>query len=320
LSAGGGDLMADGASAGVRAESARRLLALTVNPGDRLWRYPLCHAVIGLALRTPLTPNHVTIGHTLLGMTAGALISTGRPSMLVAAGALYEFRSVLDCFDGVLARARGTASPYGRAMDQAGDFLGFAAFIAGSWVAFSRTLGFGRAMALTITAAGLSALCTFCWDFYKRRFTSVLLDGRDEVDETYVKVHLELRANPGATIRFSAWFARVQMLLLNPSAVPGLRARVASGGAEVAPGATHAAAERLRAMAAADDPALRSTLLRVGFSGGDTAIFILTFATLLTRPLEGFLAASAYCVVILAATVPASNRLLRAQPMTDSPH
>ncbi len=137
--------MADGA--GVRAESAQRLLALTVNPGDRLWRYPLCHAVIGFALRTPLTPNHVTIGHTLLGMTAGALISTGRPAMLVAAGAIYEFRSVLDCFDGVLARARGTASPYGRAMDQIGDFLGFAAFISGSWIAFSRTLGFGRAMA-----------------------------------------------------------------------------------------------------------------------------------------------------------------------------
>ena len=312
--------MADGGSSNVRMESAKRLLALTVNPADRLWRYPIGHAVVGLALRTPLTPNHVTIGHTLLGISAGVLISSGRPAMLVAAGAMYEIRSILDCFDGVLARARGTSSPYGRAMDQTGDFLGFAAFIAGSWVAFTRTLGFPAAMALTVTAAALCALCTFCWDFYKRRFTSILLEGRDEVDEEYVNVQLEARRTRGLAIRFSAWFANVQMWLLNPSALPALRARVVSGTVHLAVGTVHPAAERLRTMAAQNDPRLRSTLLKVGFSGGDTGILILTVATLVTRPLEGFLAASAYCVVILAATVSASNRLLHAQPMTASSH
>ena len=312
--------MPDGGSPNVRMESAKRLLELTVNPADRLWRYPIGHAVVRAAMRTPLTPNHVTIGHTLLGISAGALISTGRPSLLVLAGVMYEVRSILDCFDGVLARARGTSSAYGRAMDQAGDFLGFAAFIAGSWVAFTRTLGFPRAMALTLVTAALCALCTFCWDFYKRRFTSVLLEGRDEIDEEYVKVQLEAQRTRGAAIRFSAWFSSIQMWLLNPSALPALRARVASGTVTVAEGTTHPAAERLRAMASQGDPRLRSTLLRVGFSGGDTAILILTAATLLTRPLEGFLAASAYCVVILAATVSASNRLLHAQPMTASPH
>lgn len=312
--------MADGASPKDRMEPARSLLELTVNPADRLWRYPLAHAVVGAALRTPLTATHVTIGHTLLGMSAGVLIGTGRPALLVAAGLMYELRSILDCFDGVLARARGTASPYGRAMDQVGDFLGFAAFVAGSWVALTRAIGFGHAMAVTLVAAALCALCTFCWDFYKRRFTSVLLDGRDEVDEAYVKVQLEARRHPGPAIRFSAWFADTQMWLLNPSALPGLRARVDAGAERLAEGATHPAAERLRSMAARSDPRLRATLLKVGFSGGDTAIFILTVATLLTRPLEGFLAASAYCVVILAATVSASNRLLHAQPMTASSH
>ncbi len=312
--------MADGGSPSIRMESAKRLLELTVNPADRLWRYPIGHAIVKAALRTPLTPNHVTIGHTLLGISAGALISTGRPSMLVVAGLMFEVRSILDCFDGVLARARGTASPYGRAMDQAGDFLGFAAFVLGSWVAFTRTMGFPRAMALSLVTAALCALCTFCWDLYKRRFTSILLEGRDEVDDEYVKVQLEAQRTRGAAIRFSAWFADLQIRLLNRSALPALRARVASGTVKVAEGTSHPAADRLRAMAAQGDPRLRSTLLKVGFSGGDTGILILTVATLLTRPLEGFLAASAYCVVILATTVTASNRLLRAQPMTASPH
>jgi hypothetical protein len=312
--------MADGGSANVRMESAQRLLALTVNPGDRLWRYPIAHAIVGAALRTPLTPNHVTIGHTLLGMSAGALISTGRPGLLVLAGAMYEVRSILDCFDGVLARAKGTSSPYGRAMDQTGDLLGFIALIVGSWIAFTRTLGFGPAMALSLVTSALCAACTFCWDFYKRRFTSILLDGRDEIDDAYVSVQLEARRNPGPALGFSAWFADLQMRMLNPSALPGLRARVASGTAQLAEGTTHPAAERLRLLAAQNDPRLRSTLLKVGFSGGDTGILILTVATLLTRPLEGFLAASGYCVVILAATVSASNRLLHAQPMTASSH
>jgi hypothetical protein len=301
-------------------ETEKRLLELTVNPGDRLWRYPIANAIVGAAVRTPLTPNHVTIGHTLLGMSAGALISTGRPGLLVLAGAMYEVRSILDCFDGVLARAKGTSSPYGRAMDQTGDLLGFAAFIAGSWAAFARTLGFGPAMAISLVTAALCAACTLCWDFYKRRFTSILLEGRDEIDEAYVSVQLDARRKPGPAIGFSAWFSDLQMRLFNPSSLPGLRARVESGTARVAEGTTHPAAERLRVMAAQNDPQLRSTLLKVGFSGGDTGILILTVATLFTRPLEGFLAASAYCVVILAATVSASNRLLHAQPMTASSH
>ena len=37
---------------------------------------------------------------------------------LVLAFFLCEVRMILDCFDGVLARARGTSSPFGRALDE----------------------------------------------------------------------------------------------------------------------------------------------------------------------------------------------------------
>jgi phosphatidylglycerophosphate synthase len=312
--------MADGTGSGLRSTASASLLGLMVNPADRLWRYPIGHAVVGLALRTPLTPNHVTIGHTLLGISAGVLISTGRPEMLVAAGVMYEVRSTLDCFDGVLARARGTSSPYGRAMDQTGDFLGFASFVAGSWAAFTRTMGFTRAMVLCLVTSALCALCTLCWDFYKRRFTSIIVDGRDEVADEYVKLQLEARRHPGFAFGFSAWLARVQALAISPSMLPALRARVASGQERSADAPEHPAVGPLREMAERGDPQLRATLLKVGFSGGDTGILILTVGALVTRPVEGFLAASAYCVVILAATISASNRLLHAQPKTDSPH
>lgn len=312
--------MADGASPNVRADAAKAALELTVNPCDRLWRYPIGHAVVRAALRTPVTPNHVTIGHAVLGISSGVLMSTGRPEMLVAAGLMYEVRSVLDCFDGVLARARGTSSPYGRAMDQTSDGLSYAAMVIGCGVAFARVMGVSRAVALVLVTTAVSAVCTLCWDFYKRRFTSILLEGRDEVDDEYVKVQVEARERGGFARKFSALLAHLQMLFFTPSSLPGLRARVEARQLLPVEGSSHPAAERLRAMVDAHDPALRSTLLKVGFSGGDTAIFIMNVAIVLTRPMEGFLAATAYCVVILAATISASNRLLHAQPMTASSH
>lgn len=312
--------MADGSGSSVRAEATKSLLGLLVNPVDRLWRYPLGNAVVGAALRTPLTPNHVTIGHGILGISSGVLMSTGRPGMLLLAGLMYEIRSVLDCFDGVLARAKGTSSPYGRAMDQTSDGLSYAAMVIGCGVAFARVIGIPAAVALVLVTTFVSAICTLCWDFYKRRFTSILLEGRDEVDDEYVRAQVEARERGGFARKFSAFLARFQMRLFSPASVPGLRARVEARQLHAAAGEDHPAAARLRAMVASDDPALRSALLKVGFSGGDTAIFIMNVAIVLTRPLEGFLAATAYCVVILAATVSASNRLLHAQPMTASSH
>ncbi len=283
--------------------AVRELLGLTVNPCDRLWRYPLGHAVVRAALRTPLTPNHVTIGHTLLGISTGFMIATGRPAWLVAAGLLYEVRSVLDCFDGVLARARKVASPYGRAMDQTGDFLSFAAMIIGSGVAIARTLGAPAATVLVLVTSALSATCTLCWDFYKRRFSSLLVDGRDEIGDAYRSLEAESRTRGGFALGFSLFLARAQLWFFDPAGVAG--ARTARDTAD------DATVQRLRQLADARDPGLRRALLRVGASGGDTAIFILTVSIALTRPLEGFFAASVYCVAILVATVAASNRLLR---------
>jgi len=81
-----------------------QLLDLTTNPPDRLWRYPICKPLLKVAIATRVTPNQVTILHTVLSVGAGIVISRGTPHAFMLAGAMFELRSILDCLDGALAR------------------------------------------------------------------------------------------------------------------------------------------------------------------------------------------------------------------------
>ena len=93
------------------------LLDLTTNPADRLWRYPLGRWAVRYVIDTPLTPHHVTALHAALGVAAGFVIARGSPRAWILAGVMYELRSILDCFDGVVARAKQLSSPMGRALE-----------------------------------------------------------------------------------------------------------------------------------------------------------------------------------------------------------
>ncbi|HEY7875341.1 MAG TPA: CDP-alcohol phosphatidyltransferase family protein [Actinomycetota bacterium] len=68
-----------------------------------------------------LTPDQVTIVALLLGLSVGATFALGTRSALVAGGVLFYFAFVFDCVDGKLARALGTTSPRGEALDHLAD-------------------------------------------------------------------------------------------------------------------------------------------------------------------------------------------------------
>lgn len=69
-------------------------------------------------LKTPITPNQVTITSILCGVFAGFLIGFG----FFLTGSMFLFVShVLDCTDGNLARAKGSFSSSGKWLDMIGD-------------------------------------------------------------------------------------------------------------------------------------------------------------------------------------------------------
>ena len=82
-------------------------------------------------------------------------------------------------FDGVLARAKKTSSPYGRALDQLGDSLGFAAVMLVSALVSTQRHGAVWGWGVVLHLSLFSAISTSCWDFYRRRINSLLEQGRE---------------------------------------------------------------------------------------------------------------------------------------------
>lgn len=300
------------------AQQHEALLTLTQNPADRLWRYPICRAVVGPFVRSPLRANHVTLAHTALGVSAGWLVSHGDTRSLMAAGALFEVRAILDCFDGVLARAQQRSSRYGRAMDQLGDSLAFVALMLGYGVALSRIYGVSVGASLALVTTWLAATSTSCWDVYRRRFSSLLVHGHDEVEREYLQLSDDYHARGGFALWYSWFVATYQAMIFHPGAVARARAR-AAGRATASDGALtdhddhDASAARLREMARANDPTLRMAILRVGYTGADSVLVILTATLLLGQLWQGLVLGALYAVATLALTPHACNRVLQTQ-------
>jgi CDP-diacylglycerol--glycerol-3-phosphate 3-phosphatidyltransferase len=74
---------------------------------------------LGLALsRLGITPNALTLIGLGLNVGAAALVAGGS---LVAGGIAFLFASAFDTLDGAVARASGTASPFGAFLDSVAD-------------------------------------------------------------------------------------------------------------------------------------------------------------------------------------------------------
>ncbi len=261
---------------------------LTACPADRLWRYPICHAMVPWAARTPLTPNAVTVTHSLLAMAGGCFIARGTLLDLLVAGLLFEARATLDCFDGVLARATKRSSPIGRALDQLGDIVGTASLMVGAAVLFTRVWGAPTAWAMVLLASFVTGLGSAAWDLYRRRFTSLLVEGRDVTEDEYVALGRACRQRPATLLAVSFAVQTFQWRILGPHTLPRLRARIALDRDAAPPADGTAAGRALRAAAARDDRALRAVLLRVGFVGGDTTLLLFTASLLMGRFVQAF--------------------------------
>jgi phosphatidylglycerophosphate synthase len=100
---------------------------------DLLFFRPLAYLGVRLAAPTRVTANQVTMASMFFGLLAGWLIGHGdmRPSMLLWGAGAVLLSNVLDCMDGMLARLRGTSSPFGYVLDGLGDYISVFAILLG---------------------------------------------------------------------------------------------------------------------------------------------------------------------------------------------
>jgi CDP-alcohol phosphatidyltransferase-like enzyme len=86
---------------------------------------PLARRLVPLLLRTPVTPNQVTLLSGLTGVLAGASLgyAVHHPAWCLVTTGLLFFSVVLDCCDGQLARAQGISSTTGAILDGVADYV-----------------------------------------------------------------------------------------------------------------------------------------------------------------------------------------------------
>ena len=124
-------------------EQAEKLLRGLENPRDgyldRLIYRRLSRPLTARLLRTPVTPNALTIVGILTGIGGGLLLGLPDAGTTLAAIVLLLVSSVLDCSDGELARLRFAESKLGHWLDVTGDTVVHLALLGGIALRLSAT-------------------------------------------------------------------------------------------------------------------------------------------------------------------------------------
>jgi phosphatidylglycerophosphate synthase len=126
-----------------RAIVERALLGGLENPHDgwfdRILHRRLSRPLTRFLLRTPLSPNAVTLMGITIGVAGGLLLgAAGRTGVALGVACLIV-SGVLDCSDGELARLRFAESRLGHWLDMAGDTVVHLAVLAGITLYLGRT-------------------------------------------------------------------------------------------------------------------------------------------------------------------------------------
>lgn len=164
--------------------------------GNRFYRYPLAKLLVRGLIKTPITPNQVTLSQPILAACAGYLISRGDYPSTLAAVVVFEIRSVLDCADGTLAREKKMVSAAGHAMDGIADWLSVVCLYVGiavrlythppappasPWLAWVTEVPL---WVIIVTALLQAALRSFASDFYLQKYGSIFSTGKDAALES----------------------------------------------------------------------------------------------------------------------------------------
>jgi 1L-myo-inositol 1-phosphate cytidylyltransferase / CDP-L-myo-inositol myo-inositolphosphotransferase len=138
-------------------------------------------ALSRILLRTPITPNQITIGVTLIGLGAGWLMAQPGTASKVWGSLVFLLTSILDGCDGEVARAKQMTSRLGGWLDLWGDNVVHVAVFYGLGLGLYRDTG--RSLYLTLgtwavigTLASASLASFQTWRKGRSSFTSVAGD------------------------------------------------------------------------------------------------------------------------------------------------
>lgn len=125
--------------------------------------------VMDRATRIPVTANQVTLAGFAINVLAAVLVYR---EAFIAGGVVFLIGSILDIFDGAVARARGEAGPRGAIIDSVLDRMSEAIMFGAIALVFARD---GQEIALFAVVIALSA--SFLTSYLRARAEALGLDG-----------------------------------------------------------------------------------------------------------------------------------------------
>ncbi len=259
------------------------------DPANTFIRYPLALALSRVLVRTPITPNQISFIQPVFAAIAGYLVSRGHFTTDLLAVLAFEIRSILDCCDGTVARAKKLSSPNGHAVDALCDWLGVVFLYMGIFVRFnlhpSLTLPGGATASIDFGGASLAAwlgvngvLClavlsgaarSFTSDYFRVKLTSVFESGRDDTLDTLRTKILGLGPQSSFFDHAEVFIGRMGHLTFNFEWFSRDKALVASSGETV---------EALRREESS--PGMRALAFGWGLSNGDAFLSYVMIALL----------------------------------------
>jgi len=85
---------------------------------------PLASLIVRAVFRTGVTPNQLSLASFVISLAGAFCFFKGRPLLFAFGGILAQVSSIVDCADGMLARARDQKSEYGAYLDLVLDRVG----------------------------------------------------------------------------------------------------------------------------------------------------------------------------------------------------
>ncbi len=144
-----------------------------------------------LLVKTPITPNQVTIISLILGIVSAAFFSHGAHICTIIAGVFYFISTVFDQCDGEVARFKHMTSDFGKTFDIIVDSIVNATITIGITIAIYKTNGSGLTIItglLAMTGIVVSLLLTTYFSNEGKNYTGAkeMLDKLNNKDFFYI--------------------------------------------------------------------------------------------------------------------------------------
>lgn len=163
---------------------------------DLFFYRPLAFLLVKSIYKTKITPDHLTLGAIVLGLTGGFFYAFGLPHTSIVGAIFYILFIIFDCSDGQLARLKKNGTKIGRLLDGIADYIVVAAIYVGLAIGYAQKGGNPSTLLILLGLSGVSiTIQSLLVDYYRTRFLDIVLDrtntfkdGINEYRTEYIKI------------------------------------------------------------------------------------------------------------------------------------